>query len=82
FKDFAKAQSIKPVSKEFVKNARDEMTSLWKARQVADLLGMPYAIFIRASMKAAVEQRGYNRVPRPNQLCRPWQIEAAAKAWD
>ncbi|AIF47316.1 hypothetical protein HY57_08540 [Dyella japonica A8] len=81
YKDFAQAQRIKPVSEDLVRNARDEMTSLWKARQAADLLGMPYSMFIRASMKAAVDQRAYNRVPRPNQLCTSWQVEAAEKVW-
>jgi hypothetical protein len=80
YKDYHKAAGMQPVALEFVRNARGEMTSLWKARQYADALGVPYSIFIHTSMDVAIN-RHYQKVPRPNQLCRPWQVEAVQVAW-
>ncbi|GJE46614.1 hypothetical protein F6X53_19225 [Methylobacterium soli] len=44
-----------------------EFNSVWRARQVADGLGLPYDFFIREAMEAAF-RRGFKRPPRPNQL--------------
>lgn len=80
--DVTAADGMRPIHPEFVQNDAAEMTSLWKARQAADLLGVPYPIFLRVSMNAAVEHRRYKHVPRPNQLCQQWQIEAVEGAWE
>lgn len=81
YKDHNEAQSMQPVHPELVRNARAEMTSLWKARQCADALGVPYPFFLRVSMEKAIG-RLYVKVPRPNQLCMPWQISAVEAAWE
>lgn len=48
-------------------NVRREVTSLWSARQTADLLGIPYRFFISEAIDAHMDN-GYRKVPRPNQL--------------
>ncbi|OOG42675.1 hypothetical protein [Rhodanobacter sp. C05] len=80
YKDFHKAAGMQPVHPEYACNTRAEMTSLWKARQCADAMGVSYSIFISVAMDVAIN-RHYEKVPRPNQLCRPWQIEAVRVAW-
>ncbi|GEP07528.1 hypothetical protein MOX02_55660 [Methylobacterium oxalidis] len=44
-----------------------EFNSVWRARQIADGLGLPYEFFIREAIEAAM-RRGAKRPPRPNQL--------------
>lgn len=79
--DFHVAEGMQPIAVQFEMNDVSEMTSLWKARQVADALGVPYPFFIRVAMDEAVQQRGYRQVPRPNQLTLNWQVEAVSREW-
>ncbi|MGO9005131.1 MAG: hypothetical protein ACLQB4_05120 [Beijerinckiaceae bacterium] len=48
-------------------NQAREYTSLWIARQQADILGLPYKFFIEHTMEAC-RRNGYTKIPRPNQL--------------
>jgi hypothetical protein len=45
-----------------------EFTSLWRARQKADLAGVPYELYIECAMDFFLRP-GAKKVPRPNQLC-------------
>ena len=47
--------------------APGEFISMWRARQIADSLGMRYDVFVNAVMHF-FERRGYRRPPRPNQF--------------
>lgn len=44
-----------------------EFNGAWRARQIADGLGLPYEFLIREAIEAST-RRGARRVPRPNQL--------------
>lgn len=81
-KDFGKATSRVPVSAELALNSPAEIVSLWKSRQMADKMGVPYSLFLRIAIEAALEARKYKNVPRPNQLCGEWQLAAIKRAWD
>jgi len=43
------------------------INSLWKARQQADDLGMPYDLYVRYAFEI-LHRRGWKKLPRPNQL--------------
>jgi hypothetical protein len=45
-----------------------DFTSIWRARQRADALGVPYERFVIALMQDA-DDNGTLELPRPNQLC-------------
>lgn len=45
-----------------------DFTSIWRARQRADALGVPYERFVIALMQDA-DENGALELPRPNQLC-------------
>lgn len=45
-----------------------DFTSIWRARQRADALGVPYERFVVALMQDA-DDNGTLELPRPNQLC-------------
>lgn len=79
--DTVEAANKQPAHLQLEMNDVAEMTSLWKARQIADSLGMPYSVYLRAAMNTAVQERKHRQVQRPNQLTSEWQIEAATKAW-
>jgi hypothetical protein len=57
-----------------------ELTSIWRARQMADGLGLPYDFFISRAMDAATG-RGARHLPRPNQLYHEWNCQRALAAW-
>lgn len=62
-----------PSSKE-----RQLLTSLWRARQFADELGVPYDFFCRSAFQFWLDQ-GPTRLPQPNQLySAQWRERIAA----
>jgi len=64
---------------------RTELTSFWRARQTADLYGLPYKIFIRSAFEH-LTRGGWERLPHPNQLYAKRHLEqilvASAKYWE
>jgi len=57
----------KPSDKDTIKLKR-EYTSLWRARQSADLLGVPYDFLIRETIDALMASGHCHTMPRPNQI--------------
>jgi hypothetical protein len=58
-----------------------ELTSVWRARQHADNLGIPYPFFIMGALRAA-ERRGARRPPRPNQLFKIENLVHVSVEWE
>lgn len=61
-------------------NAGRELTSLWRARQKADELGIPYDIFIREGIEACM-RRKCKHLPRPNQLLDKRTLRVVTATW-
>jgi len=61
------------------KGTRRELTSLWRARQFADELGVTYEIFLEAAFKVCI-RRGWSRLPHMNQLYGDKNREAIVNA--
>ena len=55
--------------------------AVWKGRQTADKLGIPYDFYIRAIMNHA-ETTSWARPPRPNQLYSEDMIAVVVDAWN
>ncbi len=70
----------RPTAKE-----RRVLTGLWKARQFADELGVPYDFFCRTAFRFVLDA-GMRRLPQPNQLYSArWRdrlADAIRLAWD
>jgi hypothetical protein len=70
----------RPTAKE-----RRVLTGLWKARQFADELGVPYDFFCRTAFRFVLDA-GMKRLPQPNQLYSArWRdrlAEAIRLSWD
>ena len=58
---------------------RAEFTSFWRARQSADLLGMPYDVFLWAAYEVLLSG-GFQRIPYINQLFGKHQLRIAIAA--
>lgn len=56
-------------------------TGVWKARQKADLLGIPYDVFCMSGMKAAIG-RIWQRIPTPSQLYSVNILEQVIDRWE
>ncbi|GEM_PF-1730235 len=63
------APGKQPIEASFAMNDLADMTSLWKARQHADELGMPYDLFCEIIMERWIVGRKAKQPPLPNQLC-------------
>lgn len=61
-------EEVRLINPELVANRPGEIVSLWRARQEADELGMPYGLFIEAVILGRVASDRWTRIPRPNQL--------------
>lgn len=57
------------------------ISGMWRARQVADALGMPYGTFIKSGMEYMLQESGAKRLPRPNQLWGSEQLQRAMELW-
>lgn len=62
------------------RSSRTERTSCWKARQAADLLGLPYHFFCEHALESAL-RTGWRKPPRPNQLYPLGNLGAVEAAW-
>lgn len=67
-------------AKSGVRSSYKTMTMIWKARQKADELGVPYDIFCMSGMKAAIG-RIWQRIPSPAQLYSDNIINAIIERW-
>jgi hypothetical protein len=82
YRNWASAADQNPIDPELFRNDRREITSFWRARQMADEIGMPYETYLNAVMEWATTQKNRKEYPRPNQLYRVEQIEAALNDWE
>lgn len=66
--DYSEAPHKQPCMPSLALNDRSVITSLWRARQKADELGMPYDLFCEVVMERWIVGRKAKRPPLPNQL--------------
>lgn len=57
-----------PIEVDFARNTPGLMNALFRARQFADAMGVPYMEWIQALGAALINDGSYQRVPMPNQL--------------
>ncbi|WP_432325248.1 hypothetical protein [Shewanella glacialipiscicola] len=71
---------IKKEEKTGIRQSFKTTTAVWKARQKADELGIPYEVFTMSGMKAAVGQI-WQRAPTPAQLYSQNILNAIIERW-
>jgi hypothetical protein len=72
--NYATAAKQKPVDPDLFMNDPGEISSLWRARQAADAIGMPYGSYLHEVMDRAARRIDRKKIPRPNQLYSPKQV--------
>lgn len=80
-RDFLSAGAQIPVNSELFQNDARQINSLWRARQEADRLGMPYEVFLDATIGWAACQKNRKQLLTPNQLYGKEALAAAQKRW-
>jgi hypothetical protein len=80
-KDYSTAANQKPVSAELFLNDARQINGLWRARQEADRIGMPYEMFLNVVIGWGAEQKNRKHFPAPNQLYGEAQLKAAQERW-
>lgn len=78
-RDYRDAERIKVLRTQDVFKSSD-LVAFWRARQAADRLGCRYDFFLRFAFKQCHE-RGWNYLPRPNQLYGEALCLDCADAW-
>lgn len=58
----------RPAQERFGRNGLQVIRCLWKARALADALGLPYDMFLRAVIEGKVRNGKWTHAARPNQL--------------
>lgn len=63
-------------------SAKAKFSGLWRGRQVADMMGMPYEIYLEWAMTFRL--RGWQQavMPQPQQLYREWDVERIQEKWE
>ncbi len=61
------AEASRPLADSFSMNSPEDMTALWKARQIADAAGLPYEAYLRRIIRLKMRLKP-KHPPRPNQL--------------
>lgn len=79
--DTMKVNDIQPIKKNYASNGRREISQIWRARQEADRIGVPYRIFIRESMESMLTAEGHKKIPRPNQLYSVSPLKYVVSKW-
>jgi hypothetical protein len=62
------ARKKQPVKPNFGENSVSEMNAIWKARQLADELGIPYDVFSDVLIEGKIVGDKWRQPPLPNQL--------------
>lgn len=57
-----------PVAAAYARNGVQTMRALWKARALADALGLPYDLYLGAVMERKLANGKWKRPPRPTQV--------------
>jgi len=61
---------------------QEQISAIWKGRQVADAMGVPYDVYLELAMEGALKYWQRSHLPRPAQLYSDRICEYVAKEWE
>lgn len=78
------AENVKPLKHEDVfKCHQTVITGVWRARQHADAIGIPYDLFLRLAFEAMLKYwRDQKHLPRPQQLYCDRAVDFVTEQWE
>lgn len=63
------------------KNEQKHITAIWRGRQCADAMGMPYDVYLKQAYQLGVRGWGSKNLPRPSQLYNSARIVEPMQAY-
>lgn len=87
--DYERAQYVKPLDydrlmgklREADPKAKKVYTGCWRGRQVADALGMPYAVYIDMAFSCRMRRWKQRHLPQPSHLFHEYDVEKIQTRW-
>lgn len=79
---YEKGKYFRPLKKSFAELDKAVLTGLWRGRQVADAIGMPYKEFITVAFEKRLRHWKQRYMPRPFHLYGEQQTELVVDRWD
>lgn len=76
------AKNVKVFKDNFLNLDSTTITGLWKGRQIADAIGMPYKEFIEAAMRERIKYWKQRFLPRAHHIYSTQVIEKVVDYWD
>jgi len=81
--DYRAADAIKPLKKDDLFECPPALiSSVWRGRQHADALGVPYNLYTQWAIEACLRFWNRNHLPRPQQLYSGHVCEFVEKKWE
>lgn len=65
-----------------ITKAKKQLVGCWRGRQVADMLGMPYDVYLDCVMTYRMRAWQQNQMPQPQQLYHRIDVEKTAERWE
>lgn len=62
--------------------AKSNFSAMWRGRMAADMIGMPYELYLNLAFEFRLRYWSRSKMPRPHQLYRAREIEQIAEAWE
>jgi hypothetical protein len=69
-------------TKDLFREEKGTISGIWRGRQIADAMGIPYGIYLTLAFKARTGWWQQKHLPRPTQLYSDLVTEMAAEAWE
>lgn len=77
------AEHIKPMKHEdLFQCPRDFISGMWRARQHADAIGIPYDLYLRLAFEAVLKYWKRRHLPRPTQLYSDHVVNFVVEQWE
>lgn len=79
--DSRSSSHVSPIKEPLFCLPKPKLSGLWRGRQVADAIGMPYGLFISRAMRQTLRYWRNRYMPQPQQLYAARVVEAVIDDW-
>ena len=80
--DSERGEHVKPLPEDLFKAPKNVVSGIWRARQVADAMGMPYNVYLGRAYHWSLRYWNHRHLPRPQQLYTDMITDRTAVDWE
>lgn len=81
--DYTRAEHVRPLKElDLFACPQEQISAIWRGRQIADAVGMPYDVYLELAMEAALKYWQRAHLPRPAQLYSDRVCEFVIDQWE